>query len=40
MGVFLQNGDFIYHGEETEEHKKILPIEFLQKKHVKKFLMH
>lgn len=38
MGVFLQNGDFIYHGEETEEHKNILPTEFLQKKnHINEF---
>ncbi|MFW3357378.1 DUF4760 domain-containing protein [Aliarcobacter butzleri] len=32
MGVFLENGKFIYHGEQTEEDKSILPKLLLQKK--------
>lgn len=38
MGVFLQNGEFIYHGEETKEHIEILPKKSLQKKnHINEF---
>ncbi|OCL99534.1 hypothetical protein AAX29_00575 [Aliarcobacter thereius] len=31
MGVFLENGKFIYHGEQTKEDKSIIPKRILQK---------
>lgn len=38
MGVFLENGEFIFHGEETTENIEILPKSTLQKKnHINEF---
>ncbi|MFW0714141.1 DUF4760 domain-containing protein [Aliarcobacter butzleri] len=38
MGVFLKNGDFVFHGEETQEDESIVPKKSLQKKkHIIKF---